>query len=347
MSLVHGVQPTVPISLVVPTRRPQLLCDHLIPSLRDASPRPSEVIVVDDAAVPPAAGYLARFPEVRLVTQPRQGGPARARNLGASIAREEIIMFLDDDVIVPADLFGRVLTHFEQPEIAAVTGLFSRECFHTNLCSRYKNDYMHYICRSAAPRTSTLLTAVCAVRREAFRKVGGFDENIRAATVEDVDLGRRLSSDAPAVLFDADLQVVHLKRYDPVSLLTSHFQRSRDMARYLLQKGPAGLWREIRGSQEQLSLPWQFGAGVVLTALALAALIGGWWMYPLSLRLAGIAMAATLAINLPFVRFVAAHHGVGVAVFSALALLAEFVISVAGALWAMTTLVARSKPARR
>src|SRR5207244_12322397 len=61
-------------------------------------------------------------------------------------------------ILVPGDLFDRIARHFADGSMTAVTGLFERDSGASNFCSRYKNDYMHYVCRRAAPLTSTLLT---------------------------------------------------------------------------------------------------------------------------------------------------------------------------------------------
>ena len=56
-----------------------------------------EVIVVDDESTDDTWDILEGFgPEIRKVRQPR-GGPYKARNLGASLARGEWLAFLDAD----------------------------------------------------------------------------------------------------------------------------------------------------------------------------------------------------------------------------------------------------------
>lgn len=314
--------------VVVPMRRPELQRDRLLPSLASARPRPAEVIIVDDGCVPPAAETLAVSGEVRILRLTEQGGPARARNAGARASAGESLVFLDDDVIVPADLFSRPSLSFADPGVRAVTGTFSRDSFHRNFC-----------CHGAAAVTETLLTAVCAVRREAFFEAGGFDEAILAATVEDVDLGRRLSRDAASVRFDPDFRVVHLKHYAPVGLIRSHFVRSRDMARYLRDRGLSGMLAELGASQDRLSLPWQFAAGVVLMAAALV-LTGAGLLQGSRPALAAALLAPLLAVilNQPFLPFVAARHGSWIAVATAPVLLTEFAVSVVASGWVLVSM---------
>ena len=78
-----------------------------------------EVIVVDDGSPQPAADALARTVapsgvSLRLIRQ-ANAGPARARNAGYRAGTGEIVLFMDDDILPPADLLLRhVAAHSER-----------------------------------------------------------------------------------------------------------------------------------------------------------------------------------------------------------------------------------------
>jgi glycosyltransferase involved in cell wall biosynthesis len=79
-----------------------------------------EVIVVDDGSSQPAADALARTVApsgVSLhVMRQANAGPARARNAGYRAGTGEIVLFMDDDILPPADLLRRhVAAHSERP----------------------------------------------------------------------------------------------------------------------------------------------------------------------------------------------------------------------------------------
>lgn len=155
-----------------------------------------ELIAVDDGSTDATWAILAeaeaRDPRIRAVRTPN-GGPSRARNLGAiGLARADLLAFLDaDDLCVPERLARLVETFDARPGTA---GLYGRVGF-------FRTDPARPDAISAIRRTplsaSVLLgenpvctTSNLALRLDAFRDVAGFDE--RLVHHEDVDLLLRL-----------------------------------------------------------------------------------------------------------------------------------------------------------
>jgi glycosyltransferase involved in cell wall biosynthesis len=82
-------------SVVIPTYgRPEYLV-HAIESVQHQTVDSYEIIVVDDAS--PVPVELPQSKRTRVVRADSNGGAARARNLGASVASGEVLTFLDDD----------------------------------------------------------------------------------------------------------------------------------------------------------------------------------------------------------------------------------------------------------
>jgi O-antigen biosynthesis protein len=113
----------IPVSVVVATYdRPDDLRNCLRCLVNQASPRPVEIIVVDNhPASGLAAAVVAEFRGVVLVNEPRQG-LAYARNAGFSASRGDVVIATDDDVTMPADWLEKLLAPFVNPNIMAVTG---------------------------------------------------------------------------------------------------------------------------------------------------------------------------------------------------------------------------------
>lgn len=80
-----------------------------------------EIIVVlngpEDAAF---AQAVSRFP-VRLLNEPRRG-VSIARNHAVSKAKGEILVFVDDDVLIGPDWLHEIISGFNDPTVACVTG---------------------------------------------------------------------------------------------------------------------------------------------------------------------------------------------------------------------------------
>jgi GT2 family glycosyltransferase len=115
--------PDARASIVVPTcDRPDDLRACLRAILAQRVDRPVEVIVVDNR---PGSGrtppIVAEFPGVRLVSEPRQGS-AYTRNRGLLACRGSIVVFCDDDIVVPDGWLAAMLAPFDEPNVGVVTG---------------------------------------------------------------------------------------------------------------------------------------------------------------------------------------------------------------------------------
>jgi len=81
-----------------------------------------EVIVVDDGSTVPVGPLLDRLRPLppftlRCIRLEPNGGPAAARNAGFRCARGELVLFVDDDILTPADLVHRhVEAHRVRPK---------------------------------------------------------------------------------------------------------------------------------------------------------------------------------------------------------------------------------------
>jgi glycosyltransferase involved in cell wall biosynthesis len=96
-----------PVSVVIPMYNCRDRVEGAIRSALDQTPRPMEVIVVDDAstdAIDPAI-IAGIDPSVRLIRHEANRGGGAARNTGIDAARGELIAFLDaDDRWLPGKL---------------------------------------------------------------------------------------------------------------------------------------------------------------------------------------------------------------------------------------------------
>lgn len=88
----------VALTIIIPTRdRPKLLA-AAVQSVLLNMPNNTELLVVDDRSVIPAAGSIPEFaPRLRVTVSQAKPGAAGARNWGVAHALGQRILFLDDD----------------------------------------------------------------------------------------------------------------------------------------------------------------------------------------------------------------------------------------------------------
>jgi GT2 family glycosyltransferase len=299
---------TPSVAVVIPAHRASPAFTRCLEAVQALDPAPDELVVVVDggdeqvAAEAVAAG-------ARVVRQLPQSGPAVARNTGAARVSSDVVLFLDSDVAAAPDVVGVVAHELRRdPGVAAVIGSYDDRPPAHNLASLYMNLRHHYVHQRAREAGSTFWGACGAIRRDVLERVGGFDEDYVAPSIEDIELGYRITGAGERVRVVKDLHVTHLKRWDVRSLLkTDVVFRAMPWSALILR---------TRRLEDDLNISWAErlkSAGVVG---ALAGLVTAPWWSPAAL-LALTAVLAVLAADLPFVRFLHRRGGARLALFGA------------------------------
>lgn len=202
------------LSVIIPVHNGGDRFRRCLEALAESDRIPDEIIVVDDASTD-ASSSLAGVSGARVITlkgDPR--GPAFARNRGAREAYGEILVFLDADVAVHKDTLARITGYFsDNSEAAAVFGSYDDDPPERSIVSLYKNLQHHYVHQHGSQVSSTFWAGCGAIRRTIFESVGGFSEKYTRPSIEDIELGRRITNTGYRILLCPEIQVTHLKRW--------------------------------------------------------------------------------------------------------------------------------------
>lgn len=192
-------------------------------------PRVSLVVVDNDGGALDRSALLARWPEATLLVNEENRGFGPAVNQAAEIAGDGVLLLVNPDARAVGEPFGRIARAFEEnPEAVAIAPRLMDEAvgtgrlaapgredqftFQLRRLPRLRDDarelllYDHLAPNSRGRRRFRYAdrdpeepleieqpaAAALAVRSDAFRAVGGFDESFVPAWFEDVDLCARL-----------------------------------------------------------------------------------------------------------------------------------------------------------
>jgi glycosyltransferase involved in cell wall biosynthesis len=143
------------ISLIITTDRADDAFQCCLAGVSCADPPPDEVIVVVDGG-DEAARQMAYSFGATVSQTPIRAGPAGARNVGARLARGDIVFFVDADVLIPAASVGQVAAAFRaEPHLATVFASYDTAPAAANFLSQYKSLLHNYVHQSAHQEAST------------------------------------------------------------------------------------------------------------------------------------------------------------------------------------------------
>ena len=124
-----------------------------------------EILVVSDGSTDRsgeiALQFGARHPNIRLVEPGGRVGKSAAQNLGASVAKGDILVFTDVDTILGPDSLQLVARCFSRSEVGCVTGHVVWSAEHDAERARADNLYWRFE-HSIWQRESTLGVLACA-----------------------------------------------------------------------------------------------------------------------------------------------------------------------------------------
>jgi glycosyltransferase involved in cell wall biosynthesis len=192
------------VSVVIPTfNRAGLIC-RTIDNVFEQTYRNLEVVVVDDGSTDDTLSRLYQYGDrIRVVTQ-SNAGPAVARNHGARVSRGEIIAFQDsDDLWRPTKLDRQVALLKTDSSIPCclcnvllrVVGGKQVTSFDVSLIHPRHEEGIWLNVPEVLATRFVLFNQAVAIRREAWERVGGFDESLKY--LEDYDLPLQLALEGP------------------------------------------------------------------------------------------------------------------------------------------------------
>lgn len=194
------------LSVIIPTYNRKDILMKCLTALfeQTCSKSDFEIIVIDDGSVDGTENVIKEIitkspVELRYFKQENKG-PASARNKGLISAKNEIALFLGDDIIAAPGLLQEHL-NFHQFSTEINIALLGKVEWYPEL---KVTPFMKWL-TSGGPqfgyykfKTSEEVsfhhayTANISYKKELLEKTGGFDENFKIAMFEDTDLGYRL-----------------------------------------------------------------------------------------------------------------------------------------------------------
>jgi N-acetylglucosaminyl-diphospho-decaprenol L-rhamnosyltransferase len=239
-------------AVVIPTLNARELLHAALESLR-AQTLPAEIVVVDNASTDGTGDMLRReFPEVHVVHNERNLGFGRAVNRGADTLDGDVLVLVNNDVVCEPTFLERLCTPFADERVGMAAGVLLQatrpelvdaaglELDVTLRAWQYRWNEPAERLRDA-PNPVGPSGGAGAYRLDAFRAVGGFDEELFAYW-EDVDLALRLREAGWRCVLVPEARALHrhgatLGAASPAQRRLEAFGRGYVLSKYRVARG--------------------------------------------------------------------------------------------------------------
>jgi glycosyltransferase involved in cell wall biosynthesis len=174
------------ISIIIPTLNEEENLNNLLLDIKSQTYKDYEIIVADAQST----DGTCTIAEENGCTLVDGGMPAKGRNMGAYIAKGDILLFLDADIRIPSHFLHTSLDEFEQRslDVAICKMRFTSDKIIYRAFARVYNavlSFLQYVDPNGSGGNGII------IRKELHEKIKGFNESIRFG--EDGEYIRRAS----------------------------------------------------------------------------------------------------------------------------------------------------------
>ena len=183
------------VSAVIPSRDGADMLAVCLAALLDASPRPAEIVVVDDGSIDDTAQMLRdRFPSVLRLEMRRGSGFGRLCNAGVAACRNRLVLLMNNDMVPEHGFLSPLVERLSEPDVFAAGPQYRMRRGRAGeyMCSSCGD--IHRESEHVKHEPATRLDAPAGgglFDREKFTRLGGFDPLFLPFYWEDMDIGLR------------------------------------------------------------------------------------------------------------------------------------------------------------
>jgi glycosyltransferase involved in cell wall biosynthesis len=165
------------VSVIIPARNEEEHIRGCLDSLMNQTKKPFEVIVVTNNSTDKTEeivnGYKRRG--IKQIVFRGKSSAAIARNMGAKIAKGDVLFFLDADIVSSSALIEEIYNVFSDPEVMhALTPSSANVNTFIQKCYKAKMSYI----QQKRVKEGTTKKGVNITRKGLFRKIGGYPEDV-------------------------------------------------------------------------------------------------------------------------------------------------------------------------
>lgn len=195
------------LSVIIPTCNNLLRTEACVSLLRSFGREEiKEIIIVDNNSSDGTNDWLQVQKDIKVIMNEENRGLAVAYNQGARIATGNFLLFMHNDVYITPDVLSDLLEVMRKNPHIGVSGVYTNRCrYYMQIIKNSSDQYedlegLVKYAQQVVPRLYPCIMMVLEsffmlTRREAYEKVGGFDEDYFLPGCEDFDFTLRIQQE--------------------------------------------------------------------------------------------------------------------------------------------------------
>jgi GT2 family glycosyltransferase/glycosyltransferase involved in cell wall biosynthesis len=204
-------------------------------------PGDHEVIVVDNNSKDGSIQLLKHnFSWVKIIRLKKNIGFAKGNNEGVRVAKNDLIMLLNNDVLLSEDTFSGLLRHFGDERVFAVAPRVVLEDgslneghswgeFKDGMLRFYNERQSKELEQVDKPSLTLYPVGACAIMdKRLYRELGGLDPMFTPFYWEDDDIGYRALKRGYKIIYDPTVTVVHKNAVSSSKLSPAYIKAVRE-----------------------------------------------------------------------------------------------------------------------
>lgn len=181
------------ISIYIPTYNSESTIEEVINSVINQSKKLDQIIIIDDGSTDNTKNILKKFDNIEIITNHKNLGIGKSRNIGIKACRNDLVASIDSDVVLETDWLKNILKIFKEKNSVYCCGNL-KEKYLQNIYNQWRSkNYKLNWGETDVMNPPFIFTCNTLHYKYAWEKVGGFDEKFTYPGGEDVDYSIRVS----------------------------------------------------------------------------------------------------------------------------------------------------------
>ena len=181
------------ISIYIPTYNSDDTIEESINSVINQSKKFDQIIIIDDGSTDNTKNILKKFNNIEIITNTKNLGIGKSRNIGVNACRNDLVASIDSDVVIEKSWLENIVKIFKEKNSVYCCGNL-KEKYLKNIYNQWRSkNYKLNWGETDVLNPPFIFTCNTLHYKHVWKKVGGFDEKFTYPGGEDIDYSIRVS----------------------------------------------------------------------------------------------------------------------------------------------------------